>query len=127
MVIEEYKTVRENLIQKLSDEEYEGLQSDEEYYYIAGQCISYMCGKYVHVNKLLKKNLVSKELRLSKDNEQLRKRLKNMLFNKCGDIIYLEDSEKFNNCFAMLMGYIPDTNVINRDYLELGYLENSIL
>jgi hypothetical protein len=127
MVIEEYKTVRENLIQKLSEGEYDGIDNDEEYYYIAGQCISYMCNKYVHLNKLLKKNLVSKQLMLSKDNEQLRTRLKNMLFNKCGNIIYMDKDKKFNNSFVMIMGYIPADNKINKDYLELGYLENSIL
>lgn len=126
MVVEEYNAVRENLVQKLSEGEYEGIENDEEYYYIIGQCISYMCNRYVNVNKLLKKNLVSRELRLSKNNEQLRTRLKNMLLSKCGNIICMDDNKKFNNSFAMIMGYIPDDEKINKDFLELGYLGNSI-
>lgn len=118
--------LQESLINKLRSD-YKGIENDAEYYYIVGQCISYMCNKYVHLNKMFKKDLVAKQLILSKDNTQLRDRIKTMLLGKCSNIIYLDKDKKFNNAFAMLMGYVAEDNKINRDYLDMGYCSNNVL
>ena len=101
------------------------IETDREFYYIAGQCISFMCNRYVYKNRALKKNPVSKQAMLSKNVEDLKKHLK-MLFDKCNNMLYMED-KKFNNAYAMLIGYSPEDNKIDKEALQLGYLENCIL
>lgn len=101
------------------------IENDKEFYYIAGQIVSFMCNRYVSANKVLKKDLISKQSMLSKNSEDLKKHLK-VLFSKCNNILYQED-KKFNNAYAMLIAYIPGDNKIDQDALQLGYLENCLL
>lgn len=101
------------------------IENDKEFYYIAGQCISFMCNRYVNVNKQLKKNLVSKQAMLSKNSTELKEKIK-MLFGKCNNMLYQEDT-KFNNAYVMLIGYVPEDNKIDQQTLQLGYLEKCIL
>ncbi|NFK66325.1 hypothetical protein FDB14_17510 [Clostridium botulinum] len=120
------KELKDNLLNKVSKKEgYFPIESDVEYYYAAGQCISFMCYRYTNINKGLNKDLVSKQTMLSENYTDLKKRIK-MLFGKCSNMLYQED-KKFNNCLAAIMGYIPECNNINVDALQLGYLENNIL
>lgn len=62
---------------------------------------------------------------LSKDCDTLKRRLMN-LFRKCSTMLYNTDV-KFNNVFAMILGYIPDNLVVNNSLLQLGYVDNNIL
>lgn len=101
------------------------IETDKEFFYIAGQCISFMCNRYVSINRALKKNPVSKQAMLSKNVEDLKKHLR-FLFGKCNNMLYMED-KKFNNAYAMLIGYVPVDNKIDKQALDLGYLENCIL
>lgn len=101
------------------------IKTDREFYYTAGQCISFMCNRYISINRALKKNPVSKQAMLSKNAEDLKEHLK-MLFGKCNNMLYQED-KAFNNAYAMLIGYVPVDNKIDKDTLQLGYLENCIL
>jgi hypothetical protein len=119
--------LQESLTNKLK-EDYKGIETDSEYYYITGQCIRYMASKYANMfNRSITDNKVVKFILQSKDNEQLRKNLKVMLLNKCGNILDMEKDKNFNYAFAMLMGYMIDSKNINRDYLEIGYNSNNIL
>lgn len=120
--------IQENLLNKLKkDNPY--IENDNEYYYIVGQCTRYMASKYVKMfmQGKIRENQVVKFILQSKDNEQLRKNLKTMLIGKCSNIIYLDKDKKFNNAFAMLMGYIAVNKEINRDYLDIGYCSNNVL
>lgn len=101
------------------------IETDKEFYYLAGQCISFMCNRYVSINRALKKNPVSKQAMLSKNTEYLKENLK-MLFGKCNNMLYMED-KRFNNAYAMLIGYVPEDNKVDQEALQLGYLENCIL
>lgn len=117
--------LKEIIKEKVNGDSTGTIETDREFYYIAGQCISFMCNRYVYKNRALKKNPVSKQAMLSKNVEDLKKHLK-MLFDKCNNMLYMED-KKFNNAYAMLIGYSPEDNKIDKEALQLGYLENCIL
>lgn len=117
--------LKEIIKEKVNRDSTGTIETDKEFYYIAGQCISFMCNRYVSKNRALKKNPVSKQAMLSKNVEDLKKHLK-MLFGKCNNMLYMED-KKFNNAYAMLIGYSPEDNKIDKEALQLGYLENCIL
>lgn len=99
--------------------------TDQEYFYLVGQCISFMVHKYCNVNKCLKENLVAKTTMLSKDINSLKVHLR-QLYIKCNKMLYVDD-KKFNNALSMVLGYIPDNNKIDRNALEIGYMSNNIL
>ena len=117
--------LKEIIKEKVNRDSTGTIETDREFYYIAGQCISFMCNRYISINRALKKNPVSKQAMLSKNVEDLKKHLK-MLFGKCNNMLYMED-KKFNNAYAMLIGYVPVDSKIDKDTLQLGYLENCIL
>lgn len=110
---------------KVGKKETDSIETDSEFYYIAGQCISFMCNRYVNINKSLSKNLVSKQSMLSKNAQDLKKHLR-MLFGKCNNMLYQED-KKFNNAYAMLISYVPNDRKVDKDIIQLGYLEKCIL
>lgn len=110
---------------KVGKKETDSIETDSEFYYIAGQCISFMCNRYVNINKSLSKNLVSKQSMLSKNTQDLKKHLR-MLFGKCNNMLYQED-KKFNNAYAMLISYVPNDSKVDKDIIQLGYLEKCIL
>lgn len=125
MVNTELEDIVKTAEEKVDKDVTGAIKSDKEFYYLAGQCISFMCNRYVGVNKALKKNLVSKQAMLSKNTEDLKNHLK-VLFGKCNNMLYMED-KKFNNAYAMLIGYVPEVDKIDQETLQLGYLENCIL
>ena len=87
--------LKEVIKEKVNRDSTGAIETDKEFFYIAGQCISFMCNRYVSINRALKKNLVSKQAMLSKNVEDLKKHLK-MLFGKSNNMLYMED-KKFNN------------------------------
>lgn len=125
MVNADLKNVKTTTKEKVNREVTGAIEADTEFYYLAGQCISFMCNRYTTVNRALKKNGVSKQAMLSKNAEQLKERLKT-LYGKCNNMLYMEDRQ-FNNAYAMLIGYIPEDNKLDQQALQLGYLENCIL
>lgn len=125
MVNTELENVKLTAKEKVNREITEAIETDKEFYYLVGQCISFMCNRYIGVNKALKKNGVSKQAMLSKNAEYLKNNLKT-LFGKCSNMLYMED-KKFNNAYAMLIGYVPEDNKIDQGALQFGYLENCIL
>lgn len=110
---------------KVGKKETDSIETDSEFYYIAGQCISFMCNRYVNINKSLSKNLVSKQSMLSKNTQDLKKHLR-MLFGKCNNMLY-QENKKFNNAYAMLISYVPNDSKVDKDIIQLGYLEKCIL
>ena len=125
MVNADLKNVKTTTKEKVNRDITGSIEADTEFYYLAGQCISFMCNRYTTVNRALKKNGVSKQAMLSKNAEQLKERLKT-LYGKCNNMLYMEDRQ-FNNAYAMLIGYIPEDNKLDQQALQLGYLENCIL
>lgn len=121
----EIEKLRDIVKEKVNKDITDQVANDKEFYYIAGQCINFMCYRYCNINKCLKENLVSKSTMLSKNALELKKRLK-MLYMKCNNMLYLDD-KKFNNAFSMLMLYNTKDKNIDEQYLNLGYLENCIL
>lgn len=122
--------MRESIINKILQEDYDHIiESDKEFYYLAGQCIRYMAHKYVKIfmQGKIRENQVVKFILTSKDAIKLKENLKRMLMGKCSNLIYMDKDKKFNNCFAMLINYIPEDNKINQDFLQIGYLETNIL
>lgn len=117
--------LKEVIKEKVNRDSTGAIESDKEFYYTAGKCISFMCNRYTAVNKTLKKNLVSKQTMLSKNAEQLKENLKT-LYGKSNNMLYQEDKQ-FNNAYAMLIGYAPYNSKIDQEALQIGYLENCIL
>lgn len=126
MVNKGYAEAKEKLIKVVDEKENNiWLETDNEYYYAIGQCISFMSNRYVKINKMFKKNLVTREIMLSKNNDILKKRLMT-LFRKCSTMLYNTD-KRFNKCMSMVLGYIPDDSKVNDSLLQLGYVDNNIL
>lgn len=121
----ELEKLRDIVKEKANKDITDQITSDKEFYYITGQCIRFMVYRYCSINKCLKENLVSKSTMLSKNALELKKRLK-MLYMKCNNMLYLDD-KKFNNAFSMLMLYNTEDLSIDKQCLNLGYLENCIL
>lgn len=117
--------LKEIVKEKINRDSTGAVETDKEFFYIAGQCISFMCNRYIKAFRSLEKNNVSKQAMLSKNVDDLKKHLK-MLFGKCNNMLYMED-KKFNNAYAMLIGYVPVDVKVDKDTLQLGYLENCIL
>lgn len=125
MVNTELENIVKMVEEKVNADSTGVIESDKEFYYTAGQCISFMCDRYTKQFRSLNKNALSRQVMLSKNIEDLKIHLK-MFFGKCSNVLYMED-KAFNNAYAMLIGYTTESNKIDKDYLQLGYLENCIL
>lgn len=123
--MENYKDLQEIFKEKVNRDITDKIENDIEFYYVAGQCISFMCNRFIKTSRTLNKNAVSKQVMLAKDTEELKKKLK-MFLGKCSNMLYMED-KAFNNAFAMLLGYVPDTNTIDYNALQYGYTSNCLL
>ena len=110
-------TVRE----KINLNDTSEIESDDEYYFAAGQLVSY----YFSLNKSAKKmhSLLNPILNC-RTNEKLRLEL-TKLFRKYNYAIKKE-SKRFNNLQSMVFGYIPEKN-IDEDMFIAGYLYSSLI
>lgn len=122
---EEIEELREILKDKANRDITGGIETDKEFFYTIGQCINFMVARYVKVNFMLNGHSVAKPALSCKDSQTLKKRT-NTLYRKTNNMLYMED-KKFNNAYAMVLGYIPENSKVDNDLLELGFMEKCIL
>ena len=115
-------------VDKLRDKlKTEGLvicESDEEFYFVAGQLACYL----IHQSEVLKKTGAMFEPFLrAKNGQQLKKRLEDayMLYNHT----ILVDNLKFDNAFSMVIGYDPTQENENnaREMLFAGLFSDNLM
>lgn len=115
------KEIRDTLREKINSQEYESINSDEEYYYAVGQIVRF----FISLNKSAKKvhSLFNPFLNIKSD-KMLKEKLA-QLFKKYNYAI--EDKWfRFNNLYKLITSYIPEKG-INQDYMIAGYISNNLL
>lgn len=113
--------VRGSIRDKINQRSHVQAESDEEYYYAAGQLIRY----FISLNKSKNKmhSLFNPFLTIKKD-ELLKLRLED-LFKKYNYGIDVT-SPRFNNIYTMITHYVPKGS-INHTFLIAGYISNNLI
>lgn len=97
------------------------LESDDEYYFAAGQVVSYL----ISLNKSSKKNLSFINPILNcKSNERFKKEILYLL-KKYGYAIW-DTNKKFKKLQSMVCGYIPEGK-LNENLFVAGYLYSNLI
>ncbi|MCC0702115.1 CRISPR-associated protein Cse4 [Clostridioides sp. ES-S-0049-02] len=117
------KYISESLFEKINSKQTQCIQSDEEYYFAIGQLASY----------LISKNKSSKNKNHSLINPILNARNKEKLMLEIRKLFkkynYAIDygSKRFDNLYAMIVGYEVEDKKINGDLLIGGYLYSNLI
>lgn len=118
---ENMNEVRDIIRKKINDRVHVQAESDEEYYYAAGQLIRY----FISLNKSKSKmhSLFNPFITIKKD-EVFKERLAE-LFKKYNYAIDVT-SPRFNNIYTLLTHYMPKGSV-NQTFLVAGYISNNLI
>lgn len=98
------------------------IESDQEYYFAVGQLVNYL----LSFNKSSKAthSLINPILNCKKPEKLKGEALK--MFKR-----YNHDDKmggkRFNNLYAMVLGYVPDSNIVDEKMLLTGYLYSSLI
>lgn len=115
------KEIRDTLRNKINSNEYESIDTDEEYYYAVGQIVRY----FISLNKSAKKNHSLFNPFLNISNDKILKDKLGVFFKKYNYTIKTKYM-KFNNMYNLILSYQPETK-INQDYMIAGYISNSLI
>lgn len=122
----EMKEIRDTIFEKMNadtrnQKDSVCAESDEEYYYAAGQLVAY----FLSLNKATKKThaLFKPFLSIKKD-EVLKKKIK-VLFDKYGYAIE-QGGRRFRNLYSIVINYNPHGEC-NQTYLIAGYITNNLV
>ena len=113
--------VKAKLRDKINSADTGKIESDDEYYFAVGQMVSYLLSK----NKGKKRpHSLAASFINAKSDEKIREDLRK-LFKKYSydDSI---NSKRFNNLYAMILGYKTEKTV-NQDMIIAGYLNNNLV
>jgi CRISPR-associated protein Csh1 len=111
----------EDLRIKINNDITQPINSDDEYYFAVGQAISYLLSR--DMNKKKSHARINPVLN-SKTNEELKKEVIK-LYKKYNWRVYL-NNKRFNNMFAMVMIYKPNSK-INNNLIMIGYLNHNLI
>lgn len=116
------KDISDKLREKIKKDSTDQIETDKGYYFAVGQLVSFLISK----NKSSKKmhSLINPILNCSTD-EKLKDELRKLFIKYNYDI--WKDSKKFNNLYAMVIGYVPEKDGIMKDILIGGYLYSNLL
>jgi len=114
--------LRDNLRQALTEEVTVGLESDALYYYLSGQIVRYLLNQSEAKNP--KQSLVNPFLNINK-NSRLVKEIQ-YIYVKYNHAIPLH-YKKFNHAFAMLQGYEPQSDKLDKTMFLAGFTASNIL
>lgn len=113
--------IKDSLRVKINSNITDKLDNDEEYYFAVGQLVGYLISK----SKGKKKpHSLANSFINGKNNDDIKDRLRK-LYSKYSydpDI----NGKRFNNLYAMIVGYVPDGKV-NQDLIVGGYLNNNLI
>lgn len=106
---------------KINNNTTQAIEGDEEYYFLAGQVISYL----ISLSKAskIKHSLVNSILN-TKNDERLKQEIRK-LFKKYNYDIG-QRNKRFNNILSMVLGYIPKGDR-QEDILLYGYLHSNLI
>lgn len=97
------------------------IESDEEFYFAAGQLANYFLTRS---KAKVKNHFLSKPILSAKSNEKIKSELKKLYHKYSYDIKF---NPKFNNMFAMVCLYTATKSKINEDALLAGYMHSSLI
>lgn len=111
----------EKLREKVNHNVTKHIESDEEFYFAAGQLANY----FLTLSKAkVKSHFLSKPILTAKTNEKIKAELKKLYHKYSYDIKF---SRRFNNMYAMVCLYTNAKSQIDEDALLAGYLHSSLI
>ncbi|MEW9939670.1 type I-B CRISPR-associated protein Cas8b/Csh1 [Clostridium butyricum] len=113
--------LKSTLRDKINEKDTNKIDNDKEYYFAVGQLISYLLSK--SKGKKRPHSLANQFIN-SKSNDDLKGKLKKIYVKYSYDPDI--NSKRFNNLYAMIVGYLPEGNV-NTDLVIAGYLNSSLI
>lgn len=106
---------------KVNEKDTDKIDNDKEYYFAVGQLVSYLLSK----SKAKKKpHSLSNQFVNSKNNEDIKEKLRKLYIKYSYDPDI--NGKRFNNLYAMIVGYVPEGKVDN-DLMIAGYLNSNII
>ncbi|MFT4144351.1 MAG: type I-B CRISPR-associated protein Cas8b/Csh1 [Mobilitalea sp.] len=97
------------------------IESDEEFYFAAGQLANY----FLTLSKAkVKSHFLSKPILTAKTSEKIKEELKKLYHKYSYDIKF---ARRFNNLYAMVCLYTGGNTKIDEDALLAGYLHSSLI
>ena len=115
--------VRESIRSKINaeSESYQSIESDEEYYYAAGQLAAFFLSR----SRTKKRNHSIFNAFLNCKNDKLLKEKLQILFKKYNHDIEAK-SKRFNHLYNMVVSYQPDGEVL-QNYMTAGYISYNLI
>lgn len=111
----------EKLREKVNQNVTGRLESDEEFYFAAGQLANY----FLTLSKAkVKSHFLSKPILTAKTSDKIKSELKKLYHKYSHDIRF---ARRFNNLYAMVCLYSNSKSQINEDALLAGYLHSSLI
>lgn len=117
------KCISESLFEKINSKQTQCIQSDEEYYFAIGQLASYLISK--NKSSKNKNHSLINPILNARNKEKLMLEIRN-LFKKYNYAIDY-GSKRFDNLYAMIVGYEVEDKKINGDLLIGGYLYSNLI
>ena len=113
--------VRDSIRNKINTESYQSIETDEEYYYAAGQLAAFFLSR----TRTKKRNHSSFNAFLNIRKDELLKNKLEILFKKYNYDIEA-NSRRFNNLYNMVVSYRPGGAVL-QTYMTAGYISNNLI
>lgn len=111
----------EKLREKVNQNVTGRIESDEEFYFAAGQLANY----FLTLSKAkVKSHFLSKPILTAKTSDKIKSELKKLYHKYSHDIRF---ARRFNNLYAMVCLYSNSKSQINEDALLAGYLHSSLI
>jgi len=106
---------------KVNEKDTDKIENDKEYYFAVGQLVSYLLSK----SKGKKKpHSLANQFINSKNNEDIKDKLRKLYVKYSYDPNI--NGKRFNNLYAMIVGYVPEGKVDN-DLMIAGYLNSNLI
>lgn len=115
--------LRESSTEKIQQSETLDCQSDQEFYYLAGQLVRYLINQSKAKESNLKHDLVNSYLDCRNSNKLKKEIL--FSFQKYNHEIALK-AKKFNNAMAMIQSYTPQNPRIDMEVFLIGYMASNM-
>jgi len=106
---------------KVNEKDTDKIENDKEYYFAVGQLVSYLLSK----SKGKKKpHSLANQFINSRNNEDIKDKLRKLYVKYSYDPNI--NGKRFNNLYAMIVGYVPEGKVDN-DLMIAGYLNSNLI
>lgn len=113
--------IKDSLRVKINESITNKLENDDEYYFAVGQLINYLLSK--SKGKKRPHSLANPFIN-GKNNSEIKEKLRKLYGKYSYDLDM--NGKRFNNLYAMIIGYSPESKV-NQDLIVGGYLSNNLI